>query len=146
MIRIIPLILLSVYFSHSIPLTRDDRIVFQDTDNDGEISYGMSRLSVYEASQDDGNDIQDDPEASIGAEFSSDFFQGDIALTEEQQIFFNATEDDEDEPFRTGLIDKRHRWPKNDEGHVIVPYVIDTTSEYCEFLLEKKILRVIQLN
>jgi hypothetical protein len=135
MILIISLIFLSVSFSYSSPLTRDDRIVFRDSDE--QLSYGISRLGVYETKQDNQREIQDDPEADIGLEFSQGLFQGDIVLTEDQQKYFNSSqEQDDDEPFRTGLIDKRYRWLKDSEGKVIVPFIIATDSEYCEFFLK----------
>jgi hypothetical protein len=71
------------------------------------------------------------------------YFQGDMMLTDEQREYFlsNDTEINEEEEKeggdwsqRTGLKDEKYRWPKNDEGQVIVPYIIDEESEFCELV------------
>lgn len=59
------------------------------------------------------------------------FFQGDIYLVPEQHDIFKFEPSAVDEKkVMTGLIETKYRWPKDHNGHVIVPYKISKTSNY----------------
>lgn len=60
------------------------------------------------------------------------FFQGDIKLVQDQMEYLLANDSDSSVPTRTGWIDEFYRWPKDDRGNVIMPYVIATDSGYSE--------------
>lgn len=60
------------------------------------------------------------------------FFQGDIKLVQDQKDYLLANNSDGSVPTRTGWIDEYYRWPKDERGNVIMPYVIATDSGYCE--------------
>jgi hypothetical protein len=65
-----------------------------------------------------------DTKTTMAYEFNPDLFQGDIVLNEEQkQEFFN--QDEKQKNKRTGRVDTKYRWPKNQQGYVIVPFVFD---------------------
>jgi hypothetical protein len=57
-------------------------------------------------------------------EVNPDLYQGDIELSEKQKKEFFGDEENQKNK-RTGLIDTRYRWPKNAQGNVILPYVLD---------------------
>ncbi|KAG5668446.1 hypothetical protein PVAND_016386 [Polypedilum vanderplanki] len=76
-------------------------------------------------------------------------FEGDIVLTSEQEKFYKKdskyiedTGGDEDGGLltRSGRISTSFRWPKDYNGNVIVPYIIDDTSKFSYF--EKIMIRV----
>lgn len=73
------------------------------------------------------------PGASLSSEYGS-FYQGDINLHSEQRDIIENKSPVAD---RTGLISIFYRWPKNSKGMVIVPYVIDYLSRFCEYFLSK---------
>lgn len=62
-------------------------------------------------------------------------FQGDLKLDETQKevLFKNDTESTSILKSRTGVLDAEYRWPTNPQGHVVIPYIIDIMSGYCEF-------------
>lgn len=60
------------------------------------------------------------------------FFQGDIKLVQDQKEYLLANNSDGSVPTRTGWIDEYYRWPKDERGNVVMPYVIASDSGYCE--------------
>lgn len=65
---------------------------------------------------------------------SGKFFQGDIKLIKEQRDYLL---DNNSLPTRTGWIDESYRWPKDNSGHVIVPYYINPTAQYSKTSLNE---------
>jgi hypothetical protein len=55
-----------------------------------------------------------------------DKFQGDIVLTPEQKALVSGTT----RGSRTGLLDKKYRWPKNSFGKVILPYTFQSSAGF----------------
>lgn len=107
----------------------DDRIVFQDDD----ISEFRNRIF----SGDNKNNFRRDFNEKIQKELENgEFFQGDIILHGDQMDLVmshkNFTENEDNIPTRTGLINEQYRWPKNNLGQAVIPYVIDPSSGYCE--------------
>lgn len=107
---------------------KDDSIVFLDEDE--------SENQILKSSNDN---FRLDPSETIKKELENGaFYQGDIILLPEQkellQSFPNVTEED-NVPTRTGLISEQYRWPKNNQGFVILPFEIDSQSQYCKFPL-----------
>lgn len=120
----------SVTIVIAIPLNKDDRIVFQDEDSNdfqNEIFKGDNkdnfRLDLSE-------NVQKDLE-------NGRFFQGDIILHGDQKDLVmshqNFTESEDNIPTRTGIINEQYRWPKNNFNFPTMPYIIDSSSGYCEF-------------
>lgn len=60
------------------------------------------------------------------------FFQGDLNLLPQQYKYFLAHAVDT----RTGLYHGEYRWPKDDKGHVIVNYFLDSNSRFWEWKVE----------
>lgn len=56
-------------------------------------------------------------------------FQGDIDLTPEQEAMMNGTRGG-----RTGLLNNFYRWPKNQNGYVVLPYAFEPNSMFCKKL------------
>lgn len=63
----------------------------------------------------------------------SGYFQGDIELTAEQKLALT------NKGGRVGSLDLVERWHKNEQGQVMVPYKIRTTSDYSKrsFMLNR---------
>lgn len=59
--------------------------------------------------------------------FSQEFFQGDILLTDEQKNLLSNHR-----MMRTGVRNVVLRWPKNQNGMVIIPFTIREDAEYTE--------------
>lgn len=75
---------------------------------------------------DDAAEFSQDDSSSLKGENVGGNFQGDMILSKQQIRNLNFTP-------RNGLINKRYRWPKNNEGNVIVPYGFKDKDEYCKF-------------
>jgi hypothetical protein len=79
----------------------------------------------------DNNDYDaefEDLQRNLGEE-NVDLFQGDIILSpvQEDLVFADPLYDD-DVSERTGILRESMRWPKNAQGKVILPYVIQRTD------------------
>lgn len=96
----------------------DDRIIFPDTfseiikDNNDDLS---------------GSDDSVEEQGNIDLE-SGDLYQGDIHLSPEQALILS---DKSSVSSRTGLLFEDMRWPKDENGHVVMPYTVDDAS-YCK--------------
>lgn len=97
------------------------------------IHGGKPAPDQSDESEEDSEESSDDD-----LEYGSDF-EGDINLTAEQrEILNNPDEDDSDDDDdnnddneNTGLISLYYRWPKDDDGTVIVPFVL--SEDYCKY-------------
>lgn len=107
-------------------IKRSSEIIFRDEDENDEIE---SRFGVFELR----NDLSFD-ESNIKSEFNENFFQGDLKLTNEQENILNTPDDDDDSGFRTGLVNEKYRWKKNEEGKVVVPYKINEDADFGLFI------------
>lgn len=121
------LCLISLAFA--VPIN-DDRIVFQDDD--------LSEFQNKIFKSDNKDNYRRDSSAKIVKELENgQFYQGDIILHGDQKDLVNShknfTENPDNIPSRTGLINEQYRWPKNYEGFAVIPYEIDPASGYCEW-------------
>lgn len=69
-------------------------------------------------------------------QYGKNLFQGDLKLDETQRevLLKNDSESTAFLSSRTGVLDTDYRWPKNPQGHVVIPYIIDGLSGYCKFI------------
>lgn len=63
-------------------------------------------------------------------------FQGDIKLVQDQKDYYLAKPNGS-VPTRTGWIDEYYRWPKDKEGHVIVPFYLSPQSKFSKMRANK---------
>jgi len=111
----------------------DDRIIFPDEleldeklENVGDLKTDQISLfndpNILKLENTTDEFLVDD---NLSSEFEyGDYFQGDIILDEDQMELLKSKADYEEFGIRTGRIWERYRWPKNNYGNVIVPYVI----------------------
>jgi hypothetical protein len=120
---------MSFSYSHIIPNSNtpskslsNSKLINIDIDL-SEIEEDLKEISVNSRFSDDDDDLTDLNKIEK--------YQEDIILTEEQKdILFG----DADVGTRTGLIDEKYRWEKDNKGFVIVPYELSQEAQYCEFL------------
>ncbi|KAG5668447.1 hypothetical protein PVAND_016387 [Polypedilum vanderplanki] len=130
-----------IFFTSVFCRPQNDRIVFRD-ENDGastdSLLPGPNNTIAFIIH----------PQAQRSLE-NGNYFQGDMNLLPQQEKYFttNDTDDDaeneneEDGLFtRTGIINTKYRWPKDKEGHVILPYVIDELAKFST--LEKTMIKL----
>lgn len=120
-------ILILIHFTFAFPLSKDDSIVFINDDDD------FVKRFVYKS---DVISLDSDENVSNKLVYG-DLFEGDIILPDDQMDYVmshrNFTEEDPGNlTTRTGLMSGYYRWPKNVFGAVVIPYVIDSRSGYCE--------------
>lgn len=72
------------------------------------------------------SDSQDDPNFD-----KYEKYQGDILLTPEQKESLEKPEIEGFLDTRTGLLDESFRWPKDNDGSVIVPFAISDDYSKC---------------
>lgn len=63
-------------------------------------------------------------------------FQGDIKLTKAQQKFLSDL--NQGIAPSSGVLNLISRWPKNSQGHVVVPYRMQGSEGFCKFWLQKR--------
>lgn len=56
-------------------------------------------------------------------------FQGDIILTPDQDEYLHNPSVKQ---ARTGLLETRYKWPKNQDGFVLLPYTISDAAGFSE--------------
>lgn len=125
---------LGVVVAFALARPSNDQIVFRDDEDDGNQLTSQILPSVNSSQR-----FIVHPKASLKLE-NGEYFQGDMALTPEQQKLYltedNGEDEDGSEPegliSRTGIINTKFRWPKNANGNVIVPYKINDLSNFCE--------------
>lgn len=89
-----------------------------------ECAFDGRSPGIAKAVQDILNDIARDdalndiPHRELKGEEIGGNFQGDMILSKEQFRNLNYSP-------RNGIRDSRFRWPKNDKGKVIVPYIFN---------------------
>jgi hypothetical protein len=111
-----------------------DRVIFRENDDSA-----FENRDILLPAPNNSVEFIVHPKAARSLE-NGNFFQGDMKLLPEQEKFFtssdNDEEDNDDEEYglftRTGIINTKYRWPKNSEGHVVIPYKIDEAAKYCE--------------
>jgi hypothetical protein len=114
---------------------QNDRIVFREEDD----HHLENRLETLLPGPNSSVAFIIHPQAQRSLE-NGQYFQGDMKLLPEQEKYLTTNEEeaetdsgDESGLFtRTGLVNTKYRWPKNREGHVILPYKIDELAKYCE--------------
>lgn len=95
-----------------------------ECDIDAEIIFSSSELGLEKMSRLYGSHVYGNNKLeSDEVDYREmEKYQGDMILTDEQNNGFKM--------LRIGLKDESYRWPKNEKGKVIVPYLI--SEEYCE--------------
>lgn len=108
----------------------DDRIIFPDDDIEDIVPIKSQQLNDPNIlkSENTTEEFLYDERAEIKLE-NGKYFQGDIILKDGQLEALNNEDEDGILGTRTGLISQKYRWPKNDEGKVIIPYLI-TEDDY----------------
>lgn len=67
---------------------------------------------------------QETPESEEEGEMIGGFIEGDLNLSDEQVVeLFSLS--------RNGLFEEKYRWPKNEEGFVVVTYKF-SNGHFCE--------------
>lgn len=108
----------------------DYRVVFPDeiesrfslnAEDDKEIFLPFDDLAALR--------VEDEPDG-LALEYG-EFFQGDIALTDEQKLYLL---DDSNNSLlaQHGRIDEIYHWPKDDDGLVRVPFYLSPSSKFCK--------------
>lgn len=119
-----------------------DQIVFPDGNKIDEL-VKKSKMTKFDSRSllDDPNILKSknttekfffDKKADSKLEYGS-HFQGDIVLQHDQKQFFNKSSENAKIQIgtRTGLIWEGYRWPKNEIGRVVLPYII--SNDFCEY-------------
>lgn len=108
---------------------QNDRIVFRDQDEpDNDVRLEDENQILP---SEGGKLIVDDSEIVEQHLEHGNFFQGDIVLVQDQKEYLLAN-DSSEFPIRTGWVDEYYRWPKDNDGNVIMPYHIASESGYCK--------------
>lgn len=104
--------------------------VFRDEDD-----VEVPAVGLYDENQllpiDQSKQLNDASDADEHFEHGS-FFQGDIVLVQDQKDYLLSN--NSNTPTRTGWIDESYRWPKDNDGYVILPYEISKQAGYCKMI------------
>lgn len=133
------LLILFLFFSPLLAYPQGDKITYVLDDDNYDV---LSRFRQFEIlpSRNSSQKFLRHPEASSALE-NGEYFQGDMRLSPEQEKYYltdaDLDGDDGEEATgvgsRTGILNKKFRWPKDKNGKVNVPYKIDDAAKFCKY-------------
>jgi hypothetical protein len=106
-----------------------DSILFRD-DDEPQSYLSLNDEKQILPSNDAVRLVPDDNEIVQKESENGEFFQGDIVLLPEQKEYLTASKSGV--PTRTGWLDEYYRWPKDNDGYVILPYTLAAKSKFCK--------------
>lgn len=135
-LTIISLVVISL--SQILARPQGDIVFLPDDDSD---SFA-SRFSAFEVLPSDNSSQKylRHPEATLSLE-NGEYFQGDMNLLPEQEKYYLTDEEVEEGDgeegegiiTRTGILNTKYRWPKDRNGKVIVPYIIQDSANFSSY-------------
>lgn len=111
----------------------NDAILFRD-DDESQSYLNLNDENQILPSKDKTRLLPDTNEIVQKELENGEFFQGDIVLLPDQKEYLSTNLSDSTVPVRTGWLDEYYRWPKNDQGYVLLPYIISKKSGFSEII------------